>query len=446
MDYSAVNTVNDTTNQNDLSNQIDFKMVTFTLAGKDYGIDIMKIKEISKAGQFTFVPNSAAYVRGVFNLRGEIISIIDLRIMFNLPAAKKQDGELENILILRFEEHTIGVIVDTIDKVIGIAKNGIQPPHPIFGDINIKFISGVVDYDKSLYIILDAERIFHTEEQEDENESVGNTDQDTKSELVEQNKEMGSVSLSNIDNTEFSFIPETLATFKNFYVTSVNQTWVQNRFDAWKATRSEKGVDLQLRDPSEAEEFLSTFNSPFTGQLWSEEYMNQLSPLLNDISSSNINVWNPGCGKGYETYSIAVMLKEKFPNSVIRIRSNDKDLLSISSAPNLNINKDLADDVFHKYLVESKNGVQFNTEIKDMVMFEYHDIMHSNTYTGLDLILSRDMISFLKNDQQKKFLSDINEKIKPGGILVLGQNEIMESAGWESIVNGSLAAYKVISS
>ena len=59
---------------------IDFKMVTFSLAGKDYGIDIMYIKEIAKAGRFTYVPNVLPFVLGVYNLRGEIIPILDLRL------------------------------------------------------------------------------------------------------------------------------------------------------------------------------------------------------------------------------------------------------------------------------------------------------------------------------------------------------------------------------
>ena len=58
---------------------IDFKMVAFSLAGRDYAIDIMKVKEIAKAGRFTYVPNTSPFVLGVYNLRGEIIPIIDWR-------------------------------------------------------------------------------------------------------------------------------------------------------------------------------------------------------------------------------------------------------------------------------------------------------------------------------------------------------------------------------
>ena len=75
---------------------LDFKMVTFSLAGKDYAIDIMRIKEIAKAGNFTYVPNTSPFVLGVYNLRGDIIPIIDLRIFFNIPVSsrkKKQYGK-----------------------------------------------------------------------------------------------------------------------------------------------------------------------------------------------------------------------------------------------------------------------------------------------------------------------------------------------------------------
>ena len=117
---------------------VDFKMVTFSLAGKDYAIDIMQVKEIAKAGRFTYVPNTSPFVLGVYNLRGDIIPIIDLRIFFNIPTKAREEDALENMIIIHIGEQTFGIVVDVIDKVVGISKNSIQPPHPIFGDINIK--------------------------------------------------------------------------------------------------------------------------------------------------------------------------------------------------------------------------------------------------------------------------------------------------------------------
>ena len=139
---------------------IDFKMVAFSLAGKDYAIDILKVKEIAKAGRFTYVPNTSPFVLGVYNLRGEIIPIIDLRLFFNIDVPERTGNEIENMIIVTVEDQIFGVVVDAIDKVVGIQKSTIQPPHPLFGDISIKYIAGVVESANHLYILLDIDRIF----------------------------------------------------------------------------------------------------------------------------------------------------------------------------------------------------------------------------------------------------------------------------------------------
>ena len=78
---------------------VDYKMVTFSLAGKDYAIDIMQVKEIAKTGRFTYVPNTLPFVLGVYNLRGEIIPIIDLRLFFNIDIPERKDVVICNNLI-----------------------------------------------------------------------------------------------------------------------------------------------------------------------------------------------------------------------------------------------------------------------------------------------------------------------------------------------------------
>ena len=87
---TSVDTIEDTSDERkERIATIDYKMVTFSLAGKDYAIDIMKVKEIAKAGRFTFVPNTAGFVLGVYNLRGDIIPIVDLRLFFNIPVEER---------------------------------------------------------------------------------------------------------------------------------------------------------------------------------------------------------------------------------------------------------------------------------------------------------------------------------------------------------------------
>ena len=319
--------------------KIDYKMVTFSLAGKEYGIDIMNVKEIARAGKFTYVPNAAPFVRGVYNLRGDIISVIDLRTMFHLPSERKGDDALESLLILRVDEHVFGVIVDNIDKVVGISSASIQPPHPIFGDINVKYIKGIIENAGKLYIILNVEKLFAPKKSAEVKTIVDGGLR--KPAIVDDQapEELAKIELSYQEQQETSgdltsaFIKETLFAFKRFAVTPLNEAWFDQRYEEWKQVR--KAMDLQLKEQGEADQFLETFFSPCTSQLWTEQYMKQLLAALPDVSGKNLNVWNPGCGKGYETYSLACLLKQRYPEARVKIWANDSDLLSISMAPNM---------------------------------------------------------------------------------------------------------------
>lgn len=426
---------------------IDFKMVTFSLAGKEYGIDIMKVKEISKAGKFTFVPNSAPYVRGVYNLRGDIISVIDLRIFFNQPSKQSVEHDLESMIIVRLEDHVIGIIVDDIDKVVGIPSESIQAPHPLFGDINIKYISGIAENNSRLYVILDVDAIFG-EKTEDDNRadtSVSNKSTSSQGEKPVGHKTVASVAEDTVDRSEreLGFIKETLVTFKQFYSSPINDNWIKKRYSQWFEERYNSGKSIQLTGVEDAEKYLQTFNSPFTGMLWSEEYINQISKLIPQGSSGNFNVWNPGCGKGYETYSIVSMLKKYRPELNLKLHGSDKDLISVASAPGLMFNKNNVPDFYDEFMVESNNGYQFQTSIKDLIMFEFRDLENLEVFSRLDMVFARDVLSFLKEDLQKKVLEVIVDNMKDNGVLVLGKNEILpDLAGWEDISHNDINAYR----
>ena len=223
---------------------IDFKMVTFDLAGKDYGIDIMHVKEIAKAGRFTYVPNTAPFVLGVYNLRGEIIPILDLRIFFNIPVQPQDESKLQNLLILSIDDQIFGLVVDKIDKVIGVQKSTIQPPHPLFGDINIKYINGVVENNNRLYVLLDVLRIFAVKDKTEEAEDINTYYQENTAKLQMQKKldgEVKPVQSATVQQPvvekeppkaeiDIKFISETLAQFKKFFVTEVNKSWIEFRY------------------------------------------------------------------------------------------------------------------------------------------------------------------------------------------------------------------------
>jgi purine-binding chemotaxis protein CheW len=393
--------------QKERAESVDFKIITFSLAGKDYGVDIMNVKEIAKADKFTFVPNAASFVRGVYNLRGDIIPIIDLRTFFHLPQDKKMDGQ-ENMLILRINDQVYGTIVDKIDKVVGINHESIQPPHPIFGDINIKYISGVVEKQGDLYIILDVVRIFAINKEENKGGGVSAAD------LFAPGAKPADAPVAvqptvSTDKT-IDFIKESLSALKHFMVSPLNDMWMNKRFAEWRVDRTDS--DLQLRNAADAEEFLSTFASPCTNTFWDEDYAAAVKSILPPLSSNSIQVWNFGCGKGYESYSFACILKSAYPDAHIKIFANDSDIMAISQAPNMVFDLEEAPKYCQAFMVQGKNGYSFNPEIKDAIVFEYHDVLNENTLPNLDIILARDIMSYFPVADQNKLIDDFNEKMK----------------------------------
>jgi len=409
---------------------VDFKMVTFSLAGKEYGVDIMNVKEIAKADKFTFVPNAASFVQGVYNLRGDIIPIIDLRLFFHLPAEKKKDG-LENMLILRIQDRVYGTIVDKIDKVVGINSENIQPPHPIFGDINIKFISGVVEKNETLYIILDVVRIFSISEEDKQKprgvvEATGASDAPARvTSEISLDPRMATA------DSALSFIKESLPALKQFFPSDLNDQWLRRRYSEWSGTHT--GDALQLRNPEEAEEFLSTFYSPDIDRFWSDDYASHMKSVLPPLSSNNIQVWDIGCGKGYEPFSFACILKARYPDAVIKIWANDSDIMAISQAPNLVFDFEDMPEYCRPYAVKGRTGYTFSPVIKDLIVFEYHDVMHNNPLPDLDIILMRDVLSFFKEEDQQKLAEGFKEKLKSKGIMIVGRNEFLPGADWDFI-------------
>lgn len=450
-----------------VSEAVDYKMITFTLGGKDYAIDIMDVKEIAKTGRFTYVPNTLPFVLGVYNLRGEIIPIIDLRIFFHLSTPRKDysQGGVEDMIIVTMEDQLFGIVVDGIDKVVGISKSTIQPPHPIFGDINIKYILGIVENAGKLFILLDINRIFGSKGRQ-EHENIGDVDVPLLSGLRDnyqadeiQGKPMNQQDIGLLKTAEallekeglnaekkdivvdVGFIAKSLENFVNFYISDVNTKWVAKRLADWRA---EKGSsDCQIQNVRDAQVFLEDFESPDSGKFWSDIYAEEVSNILASIKSKVINVWNVGCGAGYETYSLACILREKFPDSRIMVHGNDSDLLKVANAPNMTFSIDEVPARLHKHMVQGVNGRwSFNKEIKDIILFEYHDCTNENPYPDLDLVFIRDVLSYLNPQKQKFIVDDMVEKLKPDGIVIVGTNEVLPGGEFKDISKGRVSAFK----
>lgn len=421
---------------------IDFKIVTFSLAGKDYGIDIMNVKEIVETDRFTYVPNTASFVRGVHNLRGDIIPILDLRLFFNIRVAKRADGSnLENLIILTVGENTFGVVVDDIDKVVGVQKNKISPPHPLFGDINIKYISGVVEANESLYVLLDIDKIFNSHVGDNEKQNAIGQSISPMPDIQMPIPAMQAAPAAGPDSEqEIKFIAEGLANYRHFHVSFLNEQWVRNRYVSWQQERGRGNTQLQSEQDADA--FLGSFWSPSSGAWWPEDYANAVYALLPDNNAKQICVWNPGCGKGQESYSLACLLAKRYPQAKVRIYAQDIDLLNVSNAPLMTVPDDAARSWYAPYLTKTANGsATFSQAIKDSIMFEYHDLTNTNAFPDIDMVFTRDTLSLVDDKALEGVIRDIDEKLKGNGIIVLGQNEALPAQSFDENEVGTLRVY-----
>ena len=133
------------------------QFVIFSLEGEEYGIEILRVKEIKEMIRITRVPKAPHYVRGVINLRGEVIPIVDLRKKFNLE--KRNDNDSTRIIIVAVEEIIVGLVVDTSSEVIGIMIKDIEEAPETVGSFEQGFISGIGKVGSRLIILLNVDKI-----------------------------------------------------------------------------------------------------------------------------------------------------------------------------------------------------------------------------------------------------------------------------------------------
>lgn len=136
------------------------KYVVFKLENEEYGIDILRVKEIKEMLRITRVPKAPSFVRGVVNLRGEVIPVIDLRKKFNLQ--QRTDSESTRIVIVAVDEITIGLIIDTSSEVLEIDKDFIEEPPASIASIDHAYIYGIGKVGERLIILLDVSKIINT--------------------------------------------------------------------------------------------------------------------------------------------------------------------------------------------------------------------------------------------------------------------------------------------
>jgi len=137
------------------------KYLTFALATEEYGLPVLKVREIIKLMPITAVPQVPHHVRGVINLRGKVIPVIDLRLKFGLPS--QDDTEQTCIIVVQVttahEKVMMGLLVDGVSEVLNIATSDIEDP-PAFGErICTDYMRGVAKIKGTVKILLDIDRV-----------------------------------------------------------------------------------------------------------------------------------------------------------------------------------------------------------------------------------------------------------------------------------------------
>ncbi|MCG8481543.1 MAG: chemotaxis protein CheW [Spirochaetales bacterium] len=142
------------------------QLVTFQLGAELYGVDIMQVKSIEETKDVRPIPNSPNYVEGIFNLRGEIIPVINLHRRFHLKRAalNEEDELLRGFLIIRLNGMHIAIIIDKVSRVLTVSHDDIQPPPQMLSGIGAEYIEGVVHREEGYLIILDIDRLFNMRE------------------------------------------------------------------------------------------------------------------------------------------------------------------------------------------------------------------------------------------------------------------------------------------
>jgi len=142
------------------------KYLTFSMANEEYGIGIRKIKEIIGMMLITTVPQTPAFVKGVINLRGKVIPVIDLRLRFGMDSIEYTERTCIIVVEVQGQSGTvmIGIVVDSVSEVLNINGEDIEET-PAFGtSLNTNYISGMAKIEESVKILLDIDRVLSKDE------------------------------------------------------------------------------------------------------------------------------------------------------------------------------------------------------------------------------------------------------------------------------------------
>ena len=133
------------------------QFLTFVLAEQEYGVDILRVQEIKGWDSVTRIPNTPAYIKGVINLRGTIVPIVDLRIKFQVGKAEYTPFTV--VIILNLNGRVVGIVVDAVSDVIALKPEQMRPAPDFAASVDTAYIMGLGALGDRMLIVMDIEKL-----------------------------------------------------------------------------------------------------------------------------------------------------------------------------------------------------------------------------------------------------------------------------------------------
>ena len=135
----------------------ELKLIIFKLGREEYGMDILRVQEIKRMMSITRVPSTPPFIKGVINLRGSVLPVIDLRTRLGL--VETELGDAARIIVIMANDTTVGFIVDEVVEVTTINTQNIEVAHALSTGLSTEYISGIAKADNRLFIMLNPDSI-----------------------------------------------------------------------------------------------------------------------------------------------------------------------------------------------------------------------------------------------------------------------------------------------
>lgn len=140
------------------------ELLTFTLGPEEYGIDILKVQEIRGYDAVTMIANAPEFIKGVINLRGIIVPIVDMRIKFHL--GKVEYDPFTVVIILNIAKRVVGIVVDAVCDVINLGAEQMKPPPEFSSTVDMQYVMGLGVVDERMIIVMDIEKLLSSRDME----------------------------------------------------------------------------------------------------------------------------------------------------------------------------------------------------------------------------------------------------------------------------------------